>query len=52
MADAATLIFSDASRYANRCVLDVEVLDEAGITDLSGYGGQAPLEYDSFVDRR
>ncbi len=52
MADAAMRIFGDPSGYANRCVLDVDVLAEAGITDLDEYGGQPPLEYDIFVDPR
>ncbi|MDV7268925.1 hypothetical protein R4315_30880, partial [Rhodococcus oxybenzonivorans] len=33
-----------------RTVLDVEVLTEAGVTDFTKYGGNAPLTIDIFVD--
>jgi hypothetical protein len=33
-------------------MIDVDVLAESGATDLSVYGGQAPLDYDIFVDPR
>jgi len=53
MADAAATLLSHTPRYrSGEAVIDVDVLAEAGITDLTPYGGQAPLDYDIFVDPR
>ncbi|MET8430711.1 SDR family oxidoreductase [Nocardia sp. NPDC004860] len=52
MSDAAMAIVANPREYTGRCVIDVDVLAAAGITDLSGYGGQAPFDYDIFVDPR
>ncbi|MEV5837717.1 NAD(P)-dependent oxidoreductase [Nocardia sp. NPDC052112] len=52
MADAAMVVFADPQKFSGRSVIDVDVLAEAGITDLSRYGGAAPLDYDIFVDPR
>ncbi|WP_410646438.1 SDR family oxidoreductase [Amycolatopsis sp. cmx-4-54] len=52
VADAAVKI---VERPAKACTgntfLDVEVLREARVTDLSTYSGKAEIEYDIFVDR-
>ncbi|WP_183094525.1 SDR family oxidoreductase [Nocardioides stalactiti] len=51
VADAALEILSRPSRdCTGNTFLDVEVLREAGVTDLSPYGGTGRLEYDIFVD--
>ncbi|WGX94333.1 NAD(P)-dependent oxidoreductase [Nocardioides sp. L-11A] len=51
MADAAMAILARPSRsFTGNAVLDVDVLREAGVTDLSSYGGTGELEYDIFVD--
>ncbi len=51
MADAAVEVLTRPSRdFTGNAVLDVDVLREAGITDLSSYGGTGELEYDIFVD--
>ncbi|GAA3527198.1 SDR family oxidoreductase [Nocardioides daeguensis] len=51
MADAAVEVLSRPSRqYTGNAVLDVDVLREAGVSDLSSYGGTGELEYDIFVD--
>ncbi|AIY17410.1 SDR family oxidoreductase [Pimelobacter simplex] len=53
VADAAVEILSRPSReFTGQAVLDVDVLREAGVTDLAPYGGGggAELEYDIFVD--
>jgi NAD(P)-dependent dehydrogenase (short-subunit alcohol dehydrogenase family) len=51
VADAAMLI---VTRPARECTgntfIDVDVLREAGVTDLSGYGGGPDLAYDLYVD--
>ena len=52
MADAAVAVLGQDSTNTGRCYLDVEALAEAGVTDLSVYGGQEPVEYDIFVDPR
>ncbi|WP_336087450.1 SDR family oxidoreductase [Nocardia sp. SSK8] len=51
VADAAVAILGkDARTTTGNTFLDVDVLREQGITDLSGYGGAGELEYDIFVD--
>ena len=52
VADAAVEILSRPSRECTgNTFLDVDVLREAGVTDLSKYGGTGELEYDIFIDR-
>ncbi|MEN8674064.1 SDR family oxidoreductase [Nocardioides sp.] len=51
MGDAAMEILSrPPSAVTGRCFLDVDVLHQAGIDDLSGYGGGARPDLDLFVD--
>ncbi|GAA4098483.1 SDR family oxidoreductase [Nocardioides kongjuensis] len=51
MADAAIEVLTRPSReFTGNAVLDVDVLREAGVSDLSSYGGTGELEYDIFVD--
>lgn len=51
VADAAVEILVKPSRECTgNAFIDVDVLREAGITDLSQYGGTGELEYDIFVD--
>ncbi|HEY3014215.1 MAG TPA: NAD(P)-dependent oxidoreductase [Nocardioides sp.] len=51
VADAAVEILSRPSRECTgNTFIDVDVLREAGVTDLSKYGGTGALEYDLFVD--
>lgn len=52
VADAAVEILAKPSRECTgNTFVDVEVLREAGVTDLSQYGGTGTLEYDIFIDR-
>jgi citronellol/citronellal dehydrogenase len=52
VADAAVEILSRPSRECTgNAFLDVDVLRDAGVTDLSAYGGTGQLEYDIFIDR-
>jgi len=52
VADAAVEILARPSRECTgNTFIDVDVLREAGITDLSQYGGTGKLEYDIFIDR-
>jgi NAD(P)-dependent dehydrogenase (short-subunit alcohol dehydrogenase family) len=52
VADAAVEILTRPSRECTgNTFLDVDVLREAGVTDLSAYGGTGQLEYDIFIDR-
>jgi len=52
VADAAIEILKRPSRECTgNTFLDVDVLREAGVTDLSAYGGTGQLEYDIFIDR-
>ncbi|WP_245916481.1 SDR family oxidoreductase [Nocardioides gansuensis] len=52
VADAAVEILARPSRECSgQTFLDVDVLREAGITDLSKYGTGTELEWDVFVDR-
>jgi NAD(P)-dependent dehydrogenase (short-subunit alcohol dehydrogenase family) len=52
VADAAVEILKRPSRECTgNTFLDVDVLREAGVTDLSAYGGTGQLEYDIFIDR-
>ncbi len=52
VADAALEILSRPSRECTgNTFLDVDVLAEAGVTDLSQYGGTGALEWDIFIDR-
>jgi NAD(P)-dependent dehydrogenase (short-subunit alcohol dehydrogenase family) len=51
MGDAAVEVLVRPSREASgNSYIDVDVLAEAGITDLSPYGGTGELEYDIYVD--
>lgn len=51
VADAAIEVLTRPAReFTGQAVLDVDVLREAGVTDLSSYGGTGELEYDIFVD--
>jgi citronellol/citronellal dehydrogenase len=51
MADAAVEVFSRPAREATgQCYIDSEVLTEAGVTDLSRYGGGDDPTLDIFVD--
>lgn len=53
MADAAAAVLShNPGHRTGRTLIDVDVLAEAGITDLTPYGGTEPLDYDIFVDPR
>jgi citronellol/citronellal dehydrogenase len=53
MADAAAALLSHTpARRTGQTMIDVDVLREAGVTDLSVYGGTDPLDYDIFVDPR
>lgn len=52
VADAAIEILARPARECTgNTFLDVDVLRDAGVTDLSRYGGSGELEYDIFVDR-
>jgi citronellol/citronellal dehydrogenase len=52
VADAAVEILARPSRECTgNTFIDVDVLREAGVTDLSKYGGTGALEYDIFIDR-
>jgi NAD(P)-dependent dehydrogenase (short-subunit alcohol dehydrogenase family) len=51
MADAATAILTKPSAEVNgACFIDADVLLEAGVTDLSPYGGGEDPMWDIFVD--
>lgn len=51
VADAAMSILARPSHQCTgNTFLDVEVLREDGVTDMSSYGGTESLEYDIFVD--
>ncbi|RMI30189.1 SDR family oxidoreductase [Nocardia stercoris] len=51
VADAALHILTQpADEFTGRTAIDVDILAEAGVTDLSGYGIGTELEYDIFVD--
>jgi citronellol/citronellal dehydrogenase len=51
VADAAIEILTrPAAECTGNTFVDVDVLREAGVTDLSPYGGTGALEYDIFVD--
>jgi citronellol/citronellal dehydrogenase len=51
MADAAVAVLSRPSReLTGQCLIDVDVLADAGITDLTPYGGGPAPERDIFVD--
>ena len=51
VADAAIEILNRPARECTgNTFVDVDVLREAGVTDLSQYGGTGTLEYDIFVD--
>jgi NAD(P)-dependent dehydrogenase (short-subunit alcohol dehydrogenase family) len=53
VADAAIEIVGRPSRECTgNAFIDVDVLREAGITDLAPYGDSGELEYDIFVDAR
>jgi citronellol/citronellal dehydrogenase len=51
VADAALQILTSPSReLTGQSLIDVDVLRDAGVTDLSAYGGTGKLEYDVFLD--
>lgn len=51
MADAAVLVLgSEQGRYDGQTLIDADVLADAGITDLSGYGGTDHPTLDLYVD--
>jgi len=51
VADAAVEILGRPSRECTgNTFIDVDVLREAGVTDLGAYGGTGELEYDIFID--
>jgi NAD(P)-dependent dehydrogenase (short-subunit alcohol dehydrogenase family) len=51
VADAAMRILTSPSReLTGQSLIDVDVLRDAGVTDLSAYGGTGKLEYDVFLD--
>lgn len=53
MADAAAAVLSHTPGYrSGKTLIDVDVLAEVGVTDLTPYGGIEPLDYDIFVDPR
>ncbi|HET7735610.1 MAG TPA: NAD(P)-dependent oxidoreductase [Nocardioidaceae bacterium] len=53
VADAAVEILRrPAKECTGNTFLDVDVLRQAGVTDLSPYGGTGELQYDIFVDPR
>lgn len=52
MADAATeILLRSARTVTGQCFIDVDVLSESGVQDLSRYGGGANPIMDIFVDR-
>lgn len=52
MADAATTVLGLPQERSGETFIDVDVLAEVGITDLSSYGGGEDPELDLFVDPR
>lgn len=51
MADAAVEILARPARETTgRCFIDADVLTEAGVTDLSRYGGGDHPQIDLFLD--
>ncbi len=52
MADAAVALLTDPARPTGRVLIDEDALGEAGISDLSGYGGGDDPELDFFVEKR
>ena len=51
MADAVVEIVSrDPADVTGRCLIDADVLAEAGVRDLSGYGGGDRPARDYFLD--
>jgi citronellol/citronellal dehydrogenase len=52
MADAAVAVLDLPADRTGNTFFDVEVLAEAGVSDLSRYGGGPDPELDLFVDRR
>ncbi|MFZ2530081.1 MAG: NAD(P)-dependent oxidoreductase [Rhodococcus sp. (in: high G+C Gram-positive bacteria)] len=51
MADAAVTILSrSAAEITGRCFIDADVLTDAGVTDLSRYGGGTTPQIDLFLD--
>jgi citronellol/citronellal dehydrogenase len=50
MADAATVLLAKPLAVTGQCFIDADLVREAGVTDLSPYGGQEPIDYDLFVD--
>lgn len=52
MADAATAVLGMPAERTGETFIDVDVLAEAGTTDLTPYGGGPEPELDFFVDRR
>ena len=52
MADAAVAVLDLPADRTGNTFFDVEVLAEAGVSDLSRYGGGPDPELDLYVDRR
>jgi hypothetical protein len=52
MADAAVAILTRPSTdVTGQCFIDADVLTDAGVTDLSPYGGGDDPMWDIFVDK-
>ncbi|QKT07127.1 NAD(P)-dependent oxidoreductase [Gordonia sp. X0973] len=50
MGDAAAVLAAKPVDVTGRCFIDADLVREAGVADLTVYGGTEPLEYDFFVD--
>jgi len=50
MGDAAVTLLACGPKVSGQTLIDVDVLAEAGVTDLSVYGGGEDLQLDIFVD--
>lgn len=50
MADAAAVLLAEPLSVTGQCFIDADLVRRAGITDLSPYGGEDPIDYDLFVD--
>ncbi|GED97703.1 SDR family oxidoreductase [Gordonia crocea] len=50
MGDAAAVLAAKPVDVTGQCFIDADLVREAGVTDLSVYGGEEPIEYDFFLD--
>lgn len=50
MGDAAAVLAAKPVDVTGQCFIDADLVREAGVADLTVYGGTEPLEYDFFVD--